>query len=179
MIRQRWLIAAGAAIALLGGLYVSSQIRTTDQAPVKEVRFDHLVLPDLSGREQHFSQWQGKVLLVNFWATWCPPCVKEIPIFMRLREKYTAQGFEVVGIAIDDAQKVHQFSQDMEINYPLILGDEQGIQLMQQFQSRLGALPYSVLFDRQGRAVHFKSGDFSESELENLVRQYLKPADPS
>ena len=170
---QRWLIAAGAAIALLGGMYVSSVVRNADPAPDKEVRFDHLLLPDLDGRKQHFSQWQGKVLLINFWATWCPPCIEEIPIFIALREKYTAQGFEVIGIAIDEAQEVRQFSQDMAISYPLVLGDTQGIQLMRDFHNRLGALPYSVLFDRRGRAVNFKSGSFTGRELEDLIREQL------
>jgi len=173
MTSRIWLVAAGAAIAMLGGLYVSSMIQDTDTHLNAEVRFDHLVLPDLDGHEQAFSQWQGKVLLINFWATWCPPCVEEIPIFMRLREKYAAHGFEIVGIAIDEAKKVRQFSQEMAIDYPLIQGDEQGIKIMQHFQNRIGALPYSVLFNRQGRAVHFKPGRFSESELESLFTKYL------
>jgi thiol-disulfide isomerase/thioredoxin len=171
--RYKWLIAVTAGMAMLAGIYLSTLLRDRGNDPNTGVSLYSLELPDLTGHTMNFSRWQGKVVLVNFWATWCPPCIEEIPLFMRSHDNYAKRGFEVIGIAIDDADKVRRFSQDLAINYPLLNGNEKGFPLMQQLNNRLGALPYSVLFDRQGRAVHFKSGAFTAHELDSLLQSHL------
>jgi len=163
-----------AVLALLAGVavsfYVSSQAPEEPESP--GFRLEHIDLPDLNGNIQPFSQWQGKLLLVNFWATWCPPCRKEMPMFVSLRTKYAKQGFEVVGISLDEVQKVIDFRDSLSIDFPLLDGEKDGISLMSALGNRLGALPYSVLFDRKGNPVHYKSGEFEREELENLIEQY-------
>lgn len=130
-------------------------------------------LPDLAGREQGLKQWQGKVLLVNFWAPWCPPCRKEIPGFIRLQERLGGQGLQFVGVALDEADKVQAYAGQMGINYPLLLGGAEGLLLSQAAGNRLGGLPYSVLFDRRGNPVATLTGEVSEARLEALVRPLL------
>ena len=75
-------------------------------------------MPDVEGREQALGQWQGKVLVVNFWATWCAPCREEMPEFVRAQAELGGKGLQFVGIAVDQADKVRQFAQEIGINYP-------------------------------------------------------------
>lgn len=169
----RWLLIGSALVALLVGFYASNRLNNEPDTAPADITFEELVLPDLSGGMQPLDKWNGKLLLINFWATWCPPCIEEIPLFMRLRERYADRGFEVIGIAIDDEQKVRNFQDQHSISYPVLLGGDNGISLMQRFNNRLGALPFSVLFDPQGKAVHFKPGAFSEQELEALINKHM------
>jgi thiol-disulfide isomerase/thioredoxin len=169
----RWLLIGSALVALLVGFYASNRLNNEPDTAPADITFEELVLPDLSGGMQPLDKWNGKLLLINFWATWCPPCIEEIPLFMRLRERYADRGFEVIGIAIDDEQKVRNFQDQHSINYPVLLGGDNGISLMQRFNNRLGALPFSVLFNPQGKAVHFKPGAYSEQELEALINKHI------
>jgi len=167
---KNWLFAG---LALLAGVTASFYITGPDRVAPSGIRLEQIELPDLNGNRQSLVQWQGKLLLVNFWATWCPPCREEIPIFLSLRKKNLDRGFEVVGISIDSVQKVLEFRDSIGIDYPLLDGEKNGMSLMASLGNRLGALPYSILFDRNGNAVHFKTGDFSRQELENLLEIYL------
>ncbi len=166
-----WLMAG---LALLLGLSASIYINSVSNSEVSAVAsLDEIKLPGLDGSKQDINQWQGKLVLVNFWATWCPPCREEIPVFLSLREKYAAQGFEVLGISIDDASKVLHYQETMQINYPLLDGEQHGMALMQSLGNNIGGLPYSVLFDRSGKVVELKSGPYQEQELKNLIEKYL------
>ena len=168
-----------AGLALLAGITVSFYISTgadkqeLPPASSTSIGLEQIELPDLSGNRQSFTQWQGKLLLVNFWASWCPPCLDEIPIFLSLRKKYQNDGFEVVGISTDSGQDVMAFRDSLGIDYPLLDGEKKGIALMASMGNSAGALPYSVLFDRNGKAVHFKTGKFSHQELQKLLEKYL------
>lgn len=130
-------------------------------------------LPDLAGQAQAMRQWQGKVVLVNFWAPWCPPCRREIPGFIRLQERHGAQGLQFVGVALDEADKVQAYADQIGINYPVLLGGVEGALLSQSAGNRLGGLPYSVLFDRQGKPVATLTGEVSEARLSGLVQPLL------
>ncbi len=130
-------------------------------------------LPDLTGQAQAMKQWQGKVVLVNFWAPWCPPCRREIPGFIRLQERLGVQGLQFVGVALDEADKVQAFADQIGINYPVLLGGAEAAMLSQNAGNRLGGLPYSVLFDRQGNPVATLTGEVSEARLEALVQPLL------
>ena len=171
MTARKWLIAG---LALLAGLSVSIYLNT---APEKEqgkvTGIDQFQLPDLDGKAQDLKQWQGKVLLVNFWATWCPPCREEIPVFLSLRNKFSSTGFEVVGVSIDDVRKVKEYRDSMQIDYPLLDGEEKGMSMMMKLGSPSGGLPFSILYDRSGNVVHSKSGPFDEQELRGLIENYL------
>jgi len=166
-----WLMAG---LALLAGLSASVYINTVSNTEVASVaRFDEIKLPGLDGNKQDISQWHGKIVLVNFWATWCPPCLEEIPVFLSLRKEYAAAGFEVLGISIDDVSKVKRFRETMQISYPLLDGKDNGMALMHSLGNKIGGLPYSVLFDRSGMAVEIKSGPYQEQELKDLIDKLL------
>ena len=166
-----WLLAG---LALLAGLSASVYLNTAPEAEPKQVEgIDQFQLPDLDGKEQDLNQWQGKVLLINFWATWCPPCREEIPVFLSLRNKFLSTGFEVIGVSIDDVKKVKEYRDSMRIDYPLFDGEEKGMSMMMKLGSPSGGLPFSILYDRSGNVVHSKSGPFDEQELQRLIENYL------
>ena len=171
MTSKSWLILG---LALLAGVAASIYIRSAPEDEVNSPFFlGHTELADLDGEKQTLKQWQGKVLLVNFWATWCPPCLEEIPLFLSLRKQYAASGFEVVGVAVDDVKKVIKFRDTHQINYPLLNGEQDGMALMASYGNSMGGLPFSVIFDRSGKAVHYKTGPYKQQELRDLIEMYL------
>jgi thiol-disulfide isomerase/thioredoxin len=124
---------------------------------------------DVKGGTQSLEQWRGKVLVVNYWATWCAPCREEIPGFVRLQERYGSRGLQFVGIAIDQADKVAEFATEFRINYPLLLGELETIELLRQAGNRAGVLPYTLVIDRNGKLVSREPGGLKEARLESLL----------
>jgi thiol-disulfide isomerase/thioredoxin len=121
-------------------------------------------LPDLSGRHHAASDWQGKVLVVNFWASWCEPCRREIPAFAALQQRYRADGLQVVGIALDDAAKIAEFlrSAGIDPGYPQLMAPGgAGIELATAWGNAVGVLPYTVFVDREGRIAHAHFGELT------------------
>lgn len=125
-----------------------------------------LRLPDPQGSQRALSQWQGKVLLVNFWATWCEPCREEVPALLRARRKYASHGLEVVGVAVDSAAKVREFAAEFRIDYPLVIGGLEAIDLTRRLGNGLGVLPYTVVLDRSGTMVLAHLGVLTDAQLE-------------
>ncbi|MBI4205955.1 MAG: TlpA family protein disulfide reductase [Betaproteobacteria bacterium] len=130
-------------------------------------------LIDLDGRQQPLSQWRGKVLVVNFWATWCAPCRQEIPAFVRLQEKYRSRGLQFVGIAIDQRDQVQVFAREFGINYPVLLGGIDTVEISRQAGNRIGALPFTLVFDRNGQIAAREVGETKETKLDALVQPLL------
>ena len=174
MTAKLWLMAGLAMLAgVLASLYLNTGVIETRQDQNAATSLDQINLLDLDGNKQSLSQWQGKVLLVNFWATWCPPCREEIPVFLSLRKKFSSDGFEVVGISIDDANKVKQYRRSMQIDYPLLDGEQSGMPLMVSLGNPTGGLPFSVLYDRSGDVVQIKTGAYGHQELQDLIEKLL------
>lgn len=130
-------------------------------------------LPDLAQRPQPLKQWLGKVTVVNFWAPWCPPCRREIPGFIRLQERLGPRGLQIVGVALDEADKVQAYVDEAGMDYPILLGGLDAVTLGQAAGNRLGGLPYTVVFDRRGKAVATLVGEVSEARLEDIVGPLL------
>ncbi len=128
---------------------------------------------NLSGGTETLEQWRGRVLVVNFWATWCAPCREEIPVFIRLQRRYGARGLQFVGIAIDRREPVSAFQREFGMNYPVLLGNMEAMELMRSTGNRAGVLPYSLVIDRRGSLAVRKLGGLREDELEQLVRGLL------
>lgn len=128
-------------------------------------------LTDLEGREVASNAWAGKVLVLNFWATWCPPCLSEIPRFIEAQERLRESGVQFVGIAVDQIGDVRAFVADHPINYPLLIATPEVFKLSVQLGNRLEVLPFTVIFDRHGRRVHGQVGELSAEEL----AEYLDP----
>jgi thiol-disulfide isomerase/thioredoxin len=130
-------------------------------------------LTDLQGQPRSIDAWRGQVLVVNFWATWCVPCREEIPVFIKLQERHGARGLQFIGIAIDQREKVDAFIRDFGMNYPVLLGGVDAVELTRRAGNRLGALPYTVLIDRSGRLVSAQIGIVKESKLDALLEPLL------
>ena len=135
-----------------------------------------LELPDLTGVSHPPRHWQGKVIVLNFWATWCPPCREEIPEFIALQERYRSQGLQFIGVAVDNIEAVRRFSDSVGINYPVLLGQSEAMNAMKDYGNPAGSLPYTVVLDPAGKVVARKLGAYRYAELEAVVRPYLKPA---
>ena len=127
-------------------------------------------LTDTEGKQRSSHEWDGKVRVINFWATWCPPCRKETPMFVELQEKYGASGLQFIGIAIDDADKVQDFMDTYGINYPMLIGEDDAIAVAKQYGNQFGALPYTVIIDRSGQIRHVQRGELKEAVAEKTLR---------
>ena len=125
-----------------------------------------VALPDTAGREQSIGQWKGKVLVVNFWATWCVPCREEMPEFVKAQREFGDRGLQFVGIAADDASKVKAFADELGLNYPALIGGYGAIELSKSLGNRVGALPYTLFIDRSGRISKTHLGPIKPAELQ-------------
>ena len=122
-----------------------------------------LAMTDRAGVRRKLSEWRGRPLVINFWATWCEPCRREIPLLLRLRQEHAADGLEVVGIAVDSRDAVLKYAQDMHIDYPVLIGEQEGLQAVQSFGMET-VLPFSVFADTRGRIVTLKVGELHADE---------------
>ena len=132
-----------------------------------------LVLTDLNARPQNLGQWRGKVLILNYWATWCLPCREEMPGFSRLQNQYRNNGVQFVGISIDDAAKIIEFQKDTPVSYPLLIGDMATMKNSADLGNTRQALPFTAVFDRDGRLAATKLGRLSEPELERQIKELI------
>ena len=122
-------------------------------------------LPDAGGAQQALSQWQGRPLIVNFWAPWCAPCVEEMPDLQRARDEFQARGLEIIGVGLDSAARIRQFRDDHRITLPLLVAGAQGSSLGDQLGNAAGVLPYTVLIGADGRIRERKIGRIRPDEL--------------
>jgi thiol-disulfide isomerase/thioredoxin len=163
------LAAFGAGIWLSGSRRVESP---PQQAAASDVLYS-LRLPDLEGKPQTLEQWRNKVLVVNFWATWCAPCREEIPIFVKMQEKSRDKGLQFVGISIDQADKTSEFARNFGINYPILIGTFDTIEISRQAGNKQRVLPYTVILDRQGRIVATELGGLTREKIEAIISPLL------
>ncbi len=178
---RQWLFLAGAAaLALALGYGVGHwYLRAPEPvAPASPPPATTLRLPDIHGAPRALADWRGQVVLVNFWATWCPPCREEIPLLVDAQRRHGGSGFQVVGVALDDRQAVAAYGAQMHINYPLLVGEDAVLSAMAELGNPSGALPYSVFLDPQGRPVVRKIGAFRANELDREVRALLENPRP-
>jgi thiol-disulfide isomerase/thioredoxin len=130
-------------------------------------------LPDLAGAPQTLAQWRGRVLVVNFWATWCAPCREEIPVFVELQRRYGERGLQFVGIAIDQPDKVAPFAAEFGINYPVLVGGLDAAEWSRDLGNRVGALPFTLVIDRDGDVRMTHLGELKEAALLRHIQPLL------
>jgi len=121
---------------------------------------------DLAGRPHALGEFQGRIVVVNFWATWCVPCREEMPAFSRLQERWASKGVQFVGLARDEPSKVARFARDVPVSYPLWVGDEAAGELSRRLGNRLGVLPHTVILGRDARLLDNRVGPHSEATLD-------------
>ena len=129
---------------------------------------------DLDGSPQVLGQYHDKVTVLNFWATWCPPCLREIPAFVDLQSRYGEAGLNFVGIALDHAEVVAPFVSDKAMNYPVVVGDQQVVKFMQTLGNAIGGLPYTAVIDSRGEVVYTHQGEWHAEAAEALLRELLE-----
>ena len=166
-------------LAMTGGAYVFKTVRAGKVAHESltaeaQNRLHNLRLPDQNGVEQDFAQWQGKIRVINFWATWCPPCRKEMPAFYRLQTKYAGNGVQFVGISLDTADNVRKYAAKEGPVYPLLIGNIAGADLAIALGNSRQALPFTVVLDRRDHIVFRHLGAVNEEELETLLQDTLR-----
>ena len=142
--------------------------------PLRTITDASLRIKDLNGREHSLTDWAGKVLVVNFWATWCPPCVHEIPGFIELQKELGPRGLQFVGIALDDATAAGKFAAARGMNYPVLAGDDNVAELMRGLGNTIGALPFTVVFDPHGEIVTTHQGEWSPLAARELLESLVK-----
>ena len=131
--------------------------------------------PDLDGKPHAVSEWKGRVLIINFWASWCPPCVEEMPEFAKLQDELGAKGVQFVGILVDDeADAAREFMKKTPVNYPILNGAIGGREWASSLGNRAEVLPFSVVFNQEGKAVHVQVGRFGREEVLRRVLPLLK-----
>ena len=148
--------------------------KQSPQIPLVEGKpFPSLTLNKLNGGTASTQAFKGKMLVLNVWATWCPPCRAEIPEFIRFQKQYAKQGVQFVGIAIDQKSKVQAYAKEVGMNYPILLGDLAGIELAKRIGNSEGGLPYSVIIDRKGQVITTQIGTLTYDKLEATVKPLL------
>jgi thiol-disulfide isomerase/thioredoxin len=167
--RNRWITATVAVIALAVGVALAIWDRTSPSADALLA----LSLPDAKGTKQSLSQWRGKVIVVNFWATWCEPCREEMPEFVREQKELGPRGLQFVGIAVDQPDKVERFANELQLNYPTLIGGYDAIELSAGMGNRLAALPFTIVIDRQGRVVQTQLGPVKKEQFRASLQQLL------
>jgi peroxiredoxin len=165
-----------AVIALALGVMV--QKRNSILSTHTQINLHTITLPDLEGTKQRLSQWQGKILVINFWATWCPPCLTEIPDFMALQTQYQAKNVQFIGIAVDDDAAVKSFQLKMQVNYPLLMASHSGMALAHSWGNLLDVVPFTVVINPQGEIIHRKMGEFSQKALQKVIESLLDQQPP-
>ncbi len=157
-------LALGAGVALLRVSSRGSAAKDAD--PLFASTF-----PDADGNPNALSRWRGSLLVVNFWATWCAPCVEEMPALNRIRNEYYPR-VEVIGLGIDSAEKIRGFRDRYAIKLPLLVAGAAGSDLARALGNTAGVLPYTVLIGRSGAIERRRVGQIQATEL----RSWLQPA---
>jgi len=141
-------------------------------APVPELR-PVFALEDREGKKRSITEWDGKTLVVNFWATWCPPCRREIPMLKALSAQRAAQDVVVIGVAVDFRDQVLAYASKEGINYPLLIGEQDGLDAATAFGLGSMGLPFTVFIDRQGRIVTIHLGELQAEQADLIVDTVL------
>ncbi len=169
------LLSGAAVLAYLG--YRALDLVPVPQEPASAVAeaagpvemLPEFSLENSSGVAQSIGSWPGKALIVNFWATWCAPCLREIPLLVEYQETYAERSLQVVGIAIDRADPVHDFMANMHFNYPVLIGQADAMDAAAAFGVDFFGLPFSVFTDTAGHVLGVHTGELHAEDLDELV----------
>jgi thiol-disulfide isomerase/thioredoxin len=142
-------------------------------APQKAEFSPPFVLPDLEGTPRSSAEWDGTIRVVNFWATWCPPCIREIPLLVDIQREYAGRDVRVIGIAIDEADAVARFAEEFDFNYPVLVGQEDAMDVGNRFLDGFIGLPFTAFTDRSGRLHRVYTGELHREQVEAILAELL------
>lgn len=160
---------AGALAACILAGCLCSPAWAEDVKPPSTASLYATTLKNLQDQPQTLDAYRGKVSVVYFWATWCAPCQLETPKLVRLYDRFKEKGVVVIGIALDNADKVRAFIRKMGVDYPTVYGGTSAIQIGRDLGNDVGAVPFTVILDRDGRIVETIKGDTPDGKLEALL----------
>ncbi|MCR4301131.1 MAG: TlpA family protein disulfide reductase [Sulfuricaulis sp.] len=169
-------------LALMGGYWLAQTLRSEPKVATTLTygggAMINFTLPELDGKKHSLDEWRGRVIVLNFWATWCEPCREEVPLLINLQKKRGADGLQVIGVAIDNKTAVMLFRRSNSMNYPILMGDDDTLKLVARYGNSSGSLPFTIIIDRSGAVAVRKLGPFNQTELENLVEPLIGQTTP-
>ena len=171
------LIFGTALLALMAGalLYVARvPVETNAPEPppatsLEVVSHPEFTLPDLEGSPRTFSEWSGSHRLLNFWATWCAPCRREIPLLKDFQEEHGDAGFQVLGIAVDFPEQVQEYAEEADFNYPVLVGEQDAMAVAESSGVEFIGMPFTMFVTRDGEYVGAYIGELHQSHLDDIV----------
>jgi thiol-disulfide isomerase/thioredoxin len=189
----------GGALAVLLGIWAGFKFHSTHPAPQASVAVpagvasapdptenseldaaSHAVIParlpdfsldDLTGKPTSIAAWRGKSLVINFWATWCAPCRREIPLLKTLAADWAGRDLTVIGIAVDHADKVREFAGQFKIDYPVLIGEQDALEVAAKFGMQTPGFPFTVFTDRRGEVVALFVGELQRPQADFILSQ--------
>ena len=178
-VSARWIFAGVALLALLAGLALwlaGDESPRTGTPEIAPAALYAATFKDPSGAPQSLGRFEGKVVVLNFWATWCAPCREEMPGFARLQARWGSRGVQFVGLANDDPARVARFAQELSIDYPLLVGGADVDELARRLGDLDGVLPYTVVLGPHGAVLKQKAGAYTASALDTILAAAVPPS---
>lgn len=172
------LIFGTALLALMAGaLFYAARIPVESQpapapqpeATLEVVSHPSFTLPDLEGTARDLSEWDGSHRLLNFWATWCAPCRREIPLLKAFQDEHGEAGFQVLGIAVDFPEQVQKYAAEAEFNYPVVVGEQDAMAVAESSGIEFIGMPFTMFVTRDGEYVGAYIGELHQSHLDDVV----------
>ena len=171
------LVFGVALLALMSGaLFYAARIPVEQQAPptaqpqrLEVVTHPVFALPDMEGTEREFVEWDGSHRLLNFWATWCAPCRREIPLLKAFQDQHGDAGFQVLGIAVDYPEQVTQYAEQAQFNYPILIGQQDAMAVAESSGIEFIGMPFTMFVTRDGEYVGAYIGELHQSHLDDVV----------
>lgn len=164
--RRQWLLSAMAGAATLGGFSLAWHTYQGARKPqALEFGFWELEFATPAGQRLRFDAFRGKPLLLNFWATWCPPCIEELPLLSNFYHEQSVNNWQVLGLAIDDTDAVQRFLVQKPVTFPVVMGGANALAMSKSLGNLAGALPFTVVMNSVGQVVQRKMGRLSIHDL--------------